>query len=251
MPKGTGVRPQQNRVVVEPHSPADRSAAPPQKARGRRLHDPDAPDTKEVILDVAEELFARRGFHGVSLRDIAQRAKVNSALIHYYFETKQRLFESVFDRRSITINAERMTRLSAYEERHGDNVTVEGAIAAFVDPLLDHLAGGGRGWENFFAIVSQVNGTPGWGGEVIGRNFDPVVQKLIAVVHRALPQARLADLYASYNLLSGALTLTMAQTGRVDKLSGGLCRSTDIPFFHSRLIAFATAGFREVCAKPA
>lgn len=231
--------------------PPERNAAAPRKARGRRSRDLDAQDTREVILDAAEALFAQQGFHGVSLRDIAHRANVNSAMTHYYFETKQRLFEAVFDRRSILINAERLVQLSAYEERHGDNVTVEGAIAAFVDPLLDHLANGGRGWENFFAIVSQVNGTPGWGGEVIGRYFDPVVQKLITVVHRALPQARLADLYASYNLLSGALTLTLAQTGRVDRLSGGLCRSTDIPFFHSRLIAFAAAGFREVCAKPA
>lgn len=231
-----------------PRRVAQNAQAAPPKGRRRRLKGSSLPETRDVILDVAEELFAEQGFHGVSIRDIAHRAKVNSALIHYYFDTKQRLFESVFDRRSILINKERLELLADYEGQNGDAVTVEGAIAAFVDPLLHHLADGGRGWQNFFAIVAQVNGTPGWGGEIIGRYFDPVVQRLIEVVHRALPQARLDDLYGCYNLLSGALTLTLSQTGRVDKLSGGLCRSNDIPFFHPRLIAFAAAGFRQVCA---
>jgi len=238
--------------------PVDRSALcppvaqnaqrPSPRRRGRRSKGSALTETRDVILDVAEELFAGQGFHGVSIRDIAHRAGVNSALIHYYFDTKQRLFESVFDRRSILINKERLELLADYERRNGDAVTVEGAIAAFVDPLLHHLANGDRGWRSFFAIVAQVNGAPGWGGEIIGRYFDPVVQRLIEVMQRALPQARLEDLYGSYNLLSGALTLTLSQTGRVDKLSGGLCHSDDIPFFHPRLIAFAAAGFRQVCA---
>lgn len=51
------------------------------------------------ILDTAEKLFALQGFHGASVRDIAQDADVNIAMISYYFGSKEKLIESIFLRR--------------------------------------------------------------------------------------------------------------------------------------------------------
>lgn len=216
--------------------------------RGRAGGQPLAGGTSDLILNAAEELFAIQGFHGVSIRDIARAANVNSALIHYYFGNKAALFETVFNRRAEVINQERLDLLNSYEKREGERVTVEGALAAFMNPLLSHLADGGPGWQRFFSILAQVNNTPDWGGALIGRYFDPVVQKLIGILRIALPDANPADLYCCYNFLSGALTLTLSQTGRVDRLSGGLCRSSDIAFIQPRLLEFAAAGFRSVTA---
>jgi hypothetical protein len=41
----------------------------------------------------------------------------------------------------------------------------------------------------------------------------------------------------------------LAETGRLDRLSGGLCKSSDIPEFEPRMVAYAAAGFRGVCAR--
>ncbi|MGH8309797.1 MAG: TetR family transcriptional regulator, partial [Steroidobacteraceae bacterium] len=41
--------------------------------------------TPDRILDAAEQLFARRGFHGVSVRDITSEAGVDVALVNYHF----------------------------------------------------------------------------------------------------------------------------------------------------------------------
>jgi hypothetical protein len=49
--------------------------------------------------------------------------------------------------------------------------------------------------------------------------------------------------------LSGALTLTLARTGRIDRLSDGLCRSEDFRAAYDHMIPFVAAGFKEVCAK--
>lgn len=57
--------------------------------------------------------------------------------------------------------------------------------------------------------------------------FDKLVLEYIEALRGALPGARDEDLYWCYHNLSGALTLTLAQTGRIDKLSGGKCRSSD------------------------
>ena len=48
------------------------------------------------ILKVAERLFADQGFHGTSVRDIAQEADVNIAMISYYFGSKEKLLETIF-----------------------------------------------------------------------------------------------------------------------------------------------------------
>lgn len=52
------------------------------------------------ILDVAERLFAEHGFEGTSVRDIAQQAGVNVAMISYYFGSKEKLLQAIFIYRS-------------------------------------------------------------------------------------------------------------------------------------------------------
>lgn len=52
-------------------------------------------DKREHILVVAEELFGEKGFDGTSVRDIAQSAGVNLAMISYYFGSKEKLLEAL------------------------------------------------------------------------------------------------------------------------------------------------------------
>ena len=51
------------------------------------------------IMEAAEELFAEQGFAGTSVRDIAEKAGVNLAMISYYFGSKEKLMEAMFDYR--------------------------------------------------------------------------------------------------------------------------------------------------------
>ena len=52
------------------------------------------------IIEAAEKLFAAKGFNGTSVRDIAEAAEVNLAMISYYFGSKEKLFETMFAYRS-------------------------------------------------------------------------------------------------------------------------------------------------------
>ncbi|GGK05492.1 TetR family transcriptional regulator [Lentibacillus kapialis] len=49
--------------------------------------------TKQKVIDAASSLFFQNGFHGTSVRDIADKAAVNVSLISYYFKSKQGLLE--------------------------------------------------------------------------------------------------------------------------------------------------------------
>lgn len=53
-------------------------------------------DKKKHILDTAEELFATKGFEAATVRDIADAAGVNLAMISYYFGSKEKMMESLF-----------------------------------------------------------------------------------------------------------------------------------------------------------
>lgn len=244
--KSPSSKPSATRATV-----AKRSARAPASATAKKSTKAERSlKTSERILDAAEELFAQHGLYGVSIRDIAKSAGVDTALLHYYFGTKNGVFDAVLLRRAEILNNDRMAALEAYEAEAGKKATVEGAIAAFLRPVFEWSHRGGRGWKNYCALVAQVNNTPAWGGESMARYFDPVVQRLIAVLRRALPKARDEDLFWCYHLLSGALTLTLSETGRIDRLSKNACRSSDLEAIEPRMVAYCAAGFRKVCERP-
>jgi AcrR family transcriptional regulator len=209
----------------------------------------DTHPTRERILDAAEELFAQRGFAGVSVRQIMNQADADVSLAYYHFKSKQDLFEQVMLRRVEYINEIRLKALDEVESRHGDDApTVEEIIGAFTTPLLQQLVDDHDKWSHYYQLIAQINNSPEMGGELMSRYFDPLVSRFIEALKRALPDSDPADLYWSYHFLSGALTLTFAETGRVDNLSGGACRSTDIAAVSERMPKFLAAGFRALCA---
>ena len=55
------------------------------------------------LLDTAERLFSEKGFDGTSVRDIAEEAGINTAIISYYFCSKEKLMEAIFEQRSLNI----------------------------------------------------------------------------------------------------------------------------------------------------
>ncbi|WP_441456065.1 MULTISPECIES: TetR/AcrR family transcriptional regulator [unclassified Brevundimonas] len=203
----------------------------------------------EQILDAAEELFSKHGLYGVTLKDVAGKVGVHHTLVNYYFEDKRHLFDAVFARRAHVTSERRMAALDAYEGASDGKPTVEGALRAFLDTDLDLYIEGGEGWKNYAALGAQVANTPEWGADLMDQHFDPVVLRLINLLKLALPGCSEEDIFWGYHFVTGALMLTLARTGRIDKLSGGRCRSDDFVAVKERMAAFMAAGFREVCAR--
>ena len=114
-------------------------------------------------------------------------------------------------------------------------------------PLGDQL-GGLYGSIATLAALHERTQT-GKGSHIDLALFDSLVSAFISALRDALPGARDEDIYWCYHNLSGALTLTLAQTGRIDKLSGGKCRSADFQAAYDHMIPFVAAGFREVCGR--
>ncbi|HZX72088.1 MAG TPA: TetR/AcrR family transcriptional regulator [Rhodanobacter sp.] len=196
----------------------------------------------EQILDAAEFLFSKNGLYGVTLGDVARRVGIHTTLVHYYFQDKQTLFEAVFARRAGVTSSRRMTALEQYEAQAGDSPTVEGALHAFLDTDLDLYYEGGEHWMNYGALGARVSNTPE-GAALMDVHFDPVVLKLVGILKRALPDYPAEDIFWGYHFVTGALMNTLARTGRIDRLSGGICHSDDFPAVKQRITRFMAAGF--------
>jgi AcrR family transcriptional regulator len=52
--------------------------------------------TEQVILAAAKKIFIRKGMDGARMQEIADEAGINKALLHYYFRSKDKLFEAIF-----------------------------------------------------------------------------------------------------------------------------------------------------------
>ncbi|MDV6331184.1 TetR/AcrR family transcriptional regulator [Asticcacaulis sp. 201] len=214
-------------------TPAARKVAAPKESPQRRRR----------LLDAAEELFSSRGFYGVTVRQVAEMAEVDVALPNYYFGSKRGLFDAVFHRRAEVLNEARGAGIDAVIAAAGDGrPSVEDILHAFIQPVLEAQASSDPGWRNYCRLVAQVNSSAVF-AEMMSTHFDELIAKLISALRIALPHAKERELYWAYHFLTGALTLTMADTGRIDHLSHGLCHSADAHDAYRHLVTFFARGF--------
>jgi AcrR family transcriptional regulator len=208
-------------------------------------------DRKTLILDAAEAEFSAHGYDAVTMRTIAARAGVDLALPNYYFTSKDNLFVEVFQRRAKELNAWRDEALTQAVARSAPQApSVETIVRAYLEPLLKgpHLVD--PGWKHYYALVAYVNNTPGWGGRLMAEHFDPLIRKFLDALRLALPGIDERNLFWGYHCFSGALTLALAQTGRIDRLSDGKVRSEDLADACEHMVPFITAGFKAAKAAP-
>jgi AcrR family transcriptional regulator len=202
--------------------------------------------TSERILDAAEELFAKHGIYGVTMREIAELANVDTALLHYYFESKRGVFDTVFARRADVLNSERMREMDRYEAENAGHYELEAIIAAYLRPMFMLNRQGGQGWRNFCAFVGNLSSAPEL-AEIFAEKFDPVLKRLMSMLREAMPEADDVDLYWSYHMFSGSLMIVNMANGAIERLSDGLCHAEDFDQIEPRLVKYSAEGFRTVC----
>lgn len=230
-----------------PSSSPDSVAIRSPKTRApRRAQSERREEATNTILDAAEKLFALHGRDGVTLKAIASGANVDTALIHYYFGDKDRVFRAVFARRAGEVNAARIAAMDAYEAKVGDAKSIEGVLDVFLRPIYEMVIEKGEGWVYFAAIVGHANASHFGGKDVMAENFDPIVQRFIGMLKDLAPNAPPERIYWFFDLVSSSLTHGLAQTGRIDDVSGGLCKSSDLASVLETMIAVFSAGFRSV-----
>jgi len=91
-------------------------------------------DKQVQIMETAETLFAEKGFNGTSVRDIAEKANVNLAMISYYFGSKDKLLEALFSYRGEYL---KITLENMIEDKEGSSLEkMNTLIDHYIDKVL-------------------------------------------------------------------------------------------------------------------
>jgi AcrR family transcriptional regulator len=98
------------------------------------------PDTRERILDSAEQLFAEHGFGGTSVRQITEAADANLGAVNYYFRSKEGLYAEVFARRGrilrdpVVAAAKQAVALAGHNPEEAFRILGRAIVAPHEDP---------------------------------------------------------------------------------------------------------------------
>src|SRR5215467_9418519 len=203
-------------------------------------------DTKQRILDVAEQLFAEHGFAGTSLRRIIANAGVNLAAIHYHFRSKESLLEAVIVRRTAPLNEERLRLLDEIEHDASEApATLEEVLQAFLGPpirLILNPSGEGRIFGKLMGRLHSETNVCFL--EIAKKHFGVVSQRFRAALARAVPDLPTDDLNWRIHFAMGAMAHTLSFWDRLEAVTEGRLKPTDSETVIPRLIGFIAAGFR-------
>ena len=201
------------------------------------------PTSRDKLMNSAEHLFADRGYDGVSVRDIASDAGVNSALVGYYFGGKEGLLAEVYTRRCAVLRDERSRLLAAYSAG-GRRPKLEEVLDAFITPSLENFqnSDGSRSFPHIRAILSAENSS--LLEKLVAENFDESSKIFVDALGKCLPLLSREDVLWRFHFLLGTLYYTATGPHRIKMLSRGRCDPSDMIATKSELIPFLVAGFK-------
>jgi AcrR family transcriptional regulator len=203
-------------------------------------------DTRERILDVAEELFAEKGIVATSLRALTKAADVNLAAVHYHFGSKEALLDAVLERRARPANLERLTELERLEERGVDAPpSIEEILSAFVVPGVRSLQALSDRRGLLARLRARVEAQPPDVVEALFRkHFGVVCARFLEALQRELPQLDKQLVADRFRLALGTLSCAFSGNFDLDTIPGHSPQDTPLEVKIQRLVEFLAAGLR-------
>lgn len=221
------------------------AGAPPRPPRRPGRPGPESlakEETRDTILDAAEQLFAELGYATTSFRDIALQANVNPALISYYFGTKRLLYEAVYKRRGKELTDLWSESLDELEARVDRRPTVDEILRVYFSAQFE-MKHKGDGGLAFFRLQTRLHSEPEEQAFNLRREvYDTAGKRFVALLEKALPHVSKADVNWRFIFMIGVGLYMTSDVDRLDDLSSGRFESRDLNEALERVMSFCTAG---------
>jgi len=197
--------------------------------------------TKDKILKAARILFAEKGFREVTVREIAARAGVNSALVGYHFGNKRQLFDEVYRSYSEPLARERMKRLKEITQNK-KTLSVEAVLKAWLLPLLQ--TGDDPRQRAFYVRFTANLAVERWKYTKKAAQFTQMTHNaFIDALHRCLPYLSRDTLRWRLHFIVGAIAFGIRVPGPLRAFSKGRCDPNDLETTLIQILPFAVKGF--------
>jgi AcrR family transcriptional regulator len=191
-------------------------------------------DTKDRIMDVAEGLFAEKGYPATSLRDITGEAGTNLASVNYHFQSKEGLLSAIVERYVGPVNRERLEILDAIEARaDGPAPDLEELVRAFLAPAFTH----------WMRLAGRLHAETDEHLRAIFLNqFREVARRFGRAFRHALPHLDENQVHLRTHFLVGAMAHTLLWSGNMPGPPFGRRRTVPPEEALEELVRFAAAG---------
>jgi AcrR family transcriptional regulator len=198
---------------------------------------------RERILQTAEELFAEDGFNGVSMRDIAAKARVGLGQLTYYFQSKRDLYLTVFLNSGFRIISERRRLLAEARTKYGSRpVPLKVLIRSYVMPYLDYARTDGTTYVRLYA---RLHSEPqDLAEEVRRRVYDETTLDYADAFKQSLPHIPDEVIYWRLVFMMGTYNFAFITSGRLEVMSRGALTSTNLDAVVKQVLPFIEAGLR-------
>ena len=181
--------------------------------RPKKAEEPDR-SSRERFIAAAEDQFIANGYDGCTIRAIAAQAGTSVASLSRNWDSKQHLFEEVFDRHFKSIHLAQHAGFDAIE-RSGE-ITVEAVTEAFFGSAI-----GRQTRENSHRVYCLALLDPSDEARGITREMvEPVRQRLIALMRRALPRLDETRFFLAMNVVLGVYIYPQAHGARLASVMG-------------------------------
>lgn len=225
---------------------------PPDGLRRTTMIETSESGARTRILSAAARLFAERGMAGVGLREITAAAGVNLAAVNYHFGSKERLLEALFEQRARPITEERLRLLAACAPARGRPPMLEQVLAAFLRPAFSLGLEAGVDGATFGKLRARLSvESEALYRRILSRAFDASTGRFLEAVAAALPGLPSQEVAWRFHFMLGTMIYSMANSGRIQSITGGACDPAEPDAALDRLVPFVAAGFRApLYAKP-
>jgi len=204
-------------------------------------------EAKRRLLDAAEQLFAERGFEGVSVRDVTQLAATNVAAINYHFGTRDGLVALVVAGYLALVNDERLARLDAMEGKGpGKALPVEAILEAWIRPLVGTARKSGLAERLGCRLLGRIMALQGAGlPAAMEEALQRIGERFARAYGKALPTVTADELAWRLHFMAGALSHLLIHQDLPQRVPHGAAPAPTLDATLGRFIRFAAAGLRE------
>lgn len=211
-----------------------------QNSRPKNLSD----NTRKRLLDVAEKLFAEKGFAGTTVRDITSQGHCNIAAINYYFGGKDNLYLQVFHRQIDLLRKVRIDSIHTVMQDERQPPSIEKLLRNFATMFLKSLLDDGGG-SHFVQLVTREMLNPHLPREIMINEFvKPVLGAFKEALFRLYPE--LDDVAAELCIHStvGQLLHVVRARSFYGPGAEGSPPVLDVPRVIDHIVRFSAAGIR-------
>ena len=200
---------------------------------------------RKRILDVAEELFAEKGFTGTSIREVTKRAGCNLAAVNYYFHGKENLYVEVFQRHMHTIRDQRINSIRRILLNQTEQTALEALLQSFATEFLEPFREDGTG-NRLMKLMMKERNEPHLSNQIF---IDEVIQPVKNIMKDALiricPGLHDTEADLCIHSIVGQLTHVLQARDLFKGMDITTAPVLDLPKALEHVVKFSAAGIRQ------